>query len=145
RPVGLQVKGRARDKTPTQVGEYQRADVELFEACEGNLFSDECLVVVLREAPGVGPVSPATCGKLELCERPIQGELNAPHRDVGLGMLECGKARHQHIAGDKDCRYAQGGEQRGDQRRDLRTEEHTSELQSPYDLVCRLLLEKKKK
>src|SRR5438094_7151022 len=33
-------------------------------------------------------------------------------------------------------------------RRDLpraRSEEHTSELQSPYDLVCRLLLEKKKK
>src|SRR5437867_7375165 len=28
--------------------------------------------------------------------------------------------------------------------RDLRSEEHTSELQSPYDLVCRLLLEKKK-
>src|SRR5207248_4148723 len=27
----------------------------------------------------------------------------------------------------------------------VRSEEHTSELQSPYDLVCRLLLEKKKK
>src|SRR5207248_7796030 len=31
----------------------------------------------------------------------------------------------------------------GHDRRD-RSEEHTSELQSPYDLVCRLLLEKKK-
>src|SRR5438094_6456169 len=30
-------------------------------------------------------------------------------------------------------------------RRRPRSEEHTSELQSPYDLVCRLLLEKKKK
>src|SRR5437867_10771023 len=29
--------------------------------------------------------------------------------------------------------------------REERSEEHTSELQSPYDLVCRLLLEKKKK
>src|SRR5207248_11185149 len=29
--------------------------------------------------------------------------------------------------------------------RRARSEEHTSELQSPYDLVCRLLLEKKKK
>src|SRR5207248_10138976 len=28
--------------------------------------------------------------------------------------------------------------------RQVRSEEHTSELQSPYDLVCRLLLEKKK-
>src|SRR5437764_1708220 len=30
-------------------------------------------------------------------------------------------------------------------RRNLRSEEHTSELQSPMYLVCRLLLEKKKK
>src|SRR5690348_18032470 len=30
-------------------------------------------------------------------------------------------------------------------RRDERSEEHTSELQSPVHLVCRLLLEKKKK
>src|SRR5256885_3646992 len=28
---------------------------------------------------------------------------------------------------------------------DMRSEEHTSELQSPCNLVCRLLLEKKKK
>src|SRR5271168_5637104 len=32
-----------------------------------------------------------------------------------------------------------------DPRPENRSEEHTSELQSPYDLVCRLLLEKKKK
>src|SRR5437867_8663806 len=31
------------------------------------------------------------------------------------------------------------------QEKEFRSEEHTSELQSPYDLVCRLLLEKKKK
>src|SRR2546426_4515119 len=30
-------------------------------------------------------------------------------------------------------------------RRETRSEEHTSELQSPCNLVCRLLLEKKKK
>src|SRR6266704_4308889 len=36
---------------------------------------------------------------------------------------------------------------RGDRRRSrsCRSEEHTSELQSRFDLVCRLLLEKKKK
>src|SRR5699024_12697270 len=33
----------------------------------------------------------------------------------------------------------------GENRYDLRSEEHTSELQSRFDLVCRLLLEKKKK
>src|SRR5437867_7298368 len=32
----------------------------------------------------------------------------------------------------------------GDRVAHRRSEEHTSELQSPYDLVCRLLLEKKK-
>src|SRR5207248_6783365 len=35
---------------------------------------------------------------------------------------------------------AEGG---GDGQPARRSEEHTSELQSPYDLVCRLLLEKK--
>src|SRR5438067_13546082 len=39
---------------------------------------------------------------------------------------------------------AAGGDQPRDQRR-ARSEEHTSELQSRFDLVCRLLLEKKKK
>src|SRR5215211_9338666 len=34
---------------------------------------------------------------------------------------------------------------RGTRRRCVRSEEHTSELQSHSDLVCRLLLEKKKK
>src|SRR5256885_8588817 len=34
---------------------------------------------------------------------------------------------------------------RSDLRRRYRSEEHTSELQSPCNLVCRLLLEKKKK
>src|SRR2546426_6085463 len=40
------------------------------------------------------------------------------------------------------------GSELGDQshqRRAMRSEEHTSELQSPCNLVCRLLLEKKKK
>src|SRR5207248_4144181 len=38
--------------------------------------------------------------------------------------------------------YANGGQYHD---ANWRSEEHTSELQSPYDLVCRLLLEKKKK
>src|SRR5256885_3672010 len=35
--------------------------------------------------------------------------------------------------------------QEGDEGRGHRSEEHTSELQSPCNLVCRLLLEKKKR
>src|SRR5437867_9310227 len=41
--------------------------------------------------------------------------------------------------------WTAGPEHGGVRRIDGRSEEHTSELQSPYDLVCRLLLEKKKK
>src|SRR2546426_4447061 len=40
---------------------------------------------------------------------------------------------------------AHGAEERGHRGRRQRSEEHTSELQSPCNLVCRLLLEKKKK
>src|SRR3989454_9241113 len=38
-----------------------------------------------------------------------------------------------------------GGEVRAARQTHARSEEHTSELQSPCNLVCRLLLEKKKK
>src|SRR5437867_12983906 len=39
---------------------------------------------------------------------------------------------------------AEAGKNAGSRKAQIRSEEHTSELQSPYDLVCRLLLEKKK-
>src|SRR5207249_10984085 len=43
-------------------------------------------------------------------------------------------------------RHPRDRRDRADDRvRQLRSEEHTSELQSRFDLVCRLLLEKKKK
>src|SRR2546426_2781929 len=45
-------------------------------------------------------------------------------------------------AADPGSNRSQQPEQRGSF---LRSEEHTSELQSPCNLVCRLLLEKKKK
>src|SRR5689334_24127613 len=44
---------------------------------------------------------------------------------------------------DRDVPLVVG--RRIDQRRDGRSEEHTSELQSQFHLVCRLLLEKKKR
>src|SRR5256885_17212477 len=51
------------------------------------------------------------------------------HENGGGGMGHCGGSRPAAVrdAGDE------------------RSEEHTSELQSPCNLVCRLLLEKKKK
>src|SRR2546426_5533990 len=44
----------------------------------------------------------------------------------------------------RTCRGRRGGPRRAPSR-PPRSEEHTSELQSPCNLVCRLLLEKKKK
>src|SRR3989454_4852518 len=51
----------------------------------------------------------------------------AAHADVGL-------AEELHCAGARPRQELEAG----------RSEEHTSELQSPCNLVCRLLLEKKK-
>src|SRR5689334_24864323 len=42
------------------------------------------------------------------------------------------------------CRGRHGVQERGQGRGGRRSEEHTSELQSQFQLVCRLLLEKKK-
>src|SRR5207248_7903921 len=55
------------------------------------------------------------------------------------------RARREH--GIQGLRLRNGRHRRASRRsapRAGRSEEHTSELQSPYDLVCRLLLEKKK-
>src|SRR5207248_5747781 len=60
-----------------------------------------------------------------------------------------GSDREQQEEGDED--QDGGADERCPVTREVadqdprRSEEHTSELQSPYDLVCRLLLEKKKK
>src|SRR5207248_9799789 len=61
-------------------------------------------------------------------------------RDVGGGRI--GLAGLLAVGGVERI----AGEDGGDAPRPReRSEEHTSELQSPYDLVCRLLLEKKKR
>src|SRR5207244_11852619 len=59
-------------------------------------------------------------------------------RDAALGGL--GRDRGQ----SNQYRSVPGGKRHGIEVK-MRSEEHTSELQSPDHLVCRLLLEKKKK
>ena len=56
-------------------------------------------------------------------------------------VLDC-TAQLDYGFADTNCAIRSTGRPR---RRDPRSEEHTSELQSPEYLVCRLLLEKKKK
>src|SRR3712207_7830273 len=53
----------------------------------------------------------------------------------------------RHVADQRalEGRYAERGEMVAEHLRQGRSEEHTSELQSRQYLVCRLLLEKKKK
>src|SRR5256884_7204715 len=75
--------------------------------------------------------------------RPGGGELStAPDREFLLGSPDarCGAGRRGHRAGAPGARRAPG-----EPNRLARSEEHTSELQSRLHLVCRLLLEKKKR
>src|SRR5689334_23789588 len=62
----------------------------------------------------------------------LRGKLGVTGPHFGCGAGECG-ACHV-IVGDRAITSC-----------DARSEEHTSELQSQFHLVCRLLLEKKKK
>src|SRR5207248_11361470 len=74
---------------------------------------------------------------------PILAVLRVPAAGRG-GRRLCDAAAAHHraavlaAAADHRPQGLRGAHRQG------RSEEHTSELQSPYDLVCRLLLEKKK-
>src|SRR5438034_3794585 len=59
---------------------------------------------------------------------------------VQLACVRGGAVRGTRVRAARGDRRAPGGPAEG-----RRSEEHTSELQSHSDLVCRLLLEKKKK
>src|SRR5437867_8502389 len=99
----------------------------------------------VREARGRGSSSrwrtrhrSAREGGSRDCDEPALLELApveqcAVEDDPDLGSVRC------QIVTDSRGETSDNDEQQGG-----RSEEHTSELQSPYDLVCRLLLEKKK-
>src|SRR5256885_9469640 len=57
----------------------------------------------------------------------------------GIRGFGCGCGRARELA------VCPGSESAGEDACSARSEEHTSELQSPCNLVCRLLLEKKKR
>src|SRR5690348_17638208 len=67
-------------------------------------------------------------GEGERRYRRREGLLGIDDRRLAIGQLE-----DSFACGEGDTELAEG-----------RSEEHTSELQSPVHLVCRLLLEKKK-
>src|SRR5699024_12288385 len=70
--------------------------------------------------------------------------------DVTLDSPECVNALGEYqaivaesVGGEQDVESTRAAYLSGDAA--MRSEEHTSELQSRFDLVCRLLLEKKKR
>src|SRR5207249_10468064 len=69
------------------------------------------------------------------------GKRNRPEPNKGVCSM-CGK---QIQRGERRCnpRTVGGAFKTAKSLQDARSEEHTSELQSRFDLVCRLLLEKK--
>src|SRR5690349_22600437 len=87
-----------------------------------------------------------------MIRRPPRSTLFPTRRSSDLGELQRAADRLARV-GDDDVDAAVGREEGGGQRGAggavaeidrIRSEEHTSELQSRRDLVCRLLLEKKK-
>src|SRR5690348_17910248 len=85
-----------------------------------------------RHTRWTGDWSSDVCSS-DLCGRERVGELTAPV-DPGAERTDRGSQGVDHRLVALLCRAEL----------DDRSEEHTSELQSPVHLVCRLLLEKKK-
>src|SRR5437764_10836666 len=80
-------------------------------------------------------------------EARAEAVVNVDDRDVrGAGVEHAEEGRHAAEACAVADARRHGDDGRGDESADdrRRSEEHTSELQSPMYLVCRLLLEKKK-
>src|SRR5260221_10897709 len=73
-----------------------------------------------------GRLNIVVCGEVERLERPLTRDKRNRRSSLDI----------RPSLGTKDAQQARGGR--------ARSEEHTSELQSHSDLVCRLLLEKKK-
>src|SRR5699024_12128405 len=66
------------------------------------------------------------------------------HKEIHGEETDKGEALRWLKKTSKDALNHYGMSEHIQRFKDLRSEEHTSELQSRFDLVCRLLLEKKK-
>src|SRR5207249_11792629 len=70
--------------------------------------------------------------------RQVDARIRVPHEHEAIGVRIGQRPQQDLIQEAEDRRVCADSEREG------RSEEHTSELQSRFDLVCRLLLEKKK-
>src|SRR5699024_12225027 len=80
--------------------------------------------------------------------RPLVVGLAVEHHPVVHVVVVAGGEQPRQGGADEHQQDAAGsagvGHEQARQQKEQRSEEHTSELQSRFDLVCRLLLEKKK-
>src|SRR5437867_5138881 len=91
-----------------------------------------CLIMPVLAQPGDGKKD----GTAEKFSAPPEG-FDTRRDGIGHGKLKTVEYDSTTVGAKRKARvYTPPG---------YRSEEHTSELQSPYDLVCRLLLEKKKR
>src|SRR5579871_6097247 len=127
-----------------EVDEEQRIDIELLEPGGGDLLGGEDAIVVLGEAIGVGPVTPASGGERELIESLVQAVLSTLHRDIGLAALELGETRHQDALDDEHRRAGEYAEQDRDECRDLPFDLHWVNLQDNRDHALRSVLKSTK-
>src|SRR2546426_2510421 len=96
-------------------------------------------------AQGRGRVKPPTDAPRALSADSLN---NLKFRNLGPSVAGGRVAAVVGVPGDRSVYYvgaAAGGVWKTTDGGDSRSEEHTSELQSPCNLVCRLLLEKKKR
>src|SRR5207244_5290245 len=98
------------------------------------------IIHALRPTPGhtLFPYTTLFRSKHVLSEKPM-----AATAEQGERLVECARARKLHYAVGYMKRHDEGVQTAKHLLE--RSEEHTSELQSPDHLVCRLLLEKKNK
>src|SRR5699024_11372838 len=111
------------------------------EVIQNEVLTNEAIIVVTRDEAGHFVYQPnENITKIAVIERhTLTGNVFVGLlKDYGIkqGAIAISIAHDSHnlvVTGTNDADMA------------MRSEEHTSELQSRFDLVCRLLLEKKKK
>src|SRR5207249_11218527 len=101
------------------------------------------LTIILRPPPSSTLFPYTTLFRSEDGELAAEHRLRIEHRDVP-GEHAAGEPGDQRAQQPGDDALAYHVDARHGGADGIRSEEHTSELQSRFDLVCRLLLEKKK-
>src|SRR5690348_10887336 len=118
---------------------------ELVESADMTGVREAALKVVVDCAGGTASlVLPELLGRIGLEVLTVNNRLDEGSPTQSLAQVRAGMQRLSELVASSRADFGVRFDQVGE-RIQLRSEEHTSELQSPVHLVCRLLLEKKKK